>query len=147
MPFFQKGEIFSQEHTVTLSKDQERIVGKIGYPDVFVLMMENDERREIWTYFDEGINCIFLDGKVTGFKEQTGLTEDFYYPSVKPTQFFSGMAEKDIVRIFSQPSAVVEGSIEFVDGKVKIFDYFDQVRVGMVEGQVVYVQTLPFALR
>jgi len=147
IPSLSKGGIITQEKAVKLSKDQKKIVDKIGYPDVFVLMIENDERREIWTYFDTGINCIFSNGKIAGFKEQYHLTENFHYPSVKPTQFSNGMMEKDVIRILSQPSAVTEGNIETIDGTVKILDYFDQVRVGMVEGQVVYVQTLPFALR
>lgn len=130
-----------------LSPDEKNVVKKLGYPDVFVVMIENGDRREIWTYFSEGVNCIFINGKISELKEQKPLNKDFYYPKVKPTQFFNGMTEKDVLKILPGPSAITEGTIEGVDGEVKIFDYFDQVRIGMVDGRVVYVQTLPFALR
>lgn len=139
--------LFSGKDGEALSEDQRKVIKKMGYPDVFVVMMENDDRREIWTYFSKEINCVFINGKLSSLKEQKPLNQNFHYTKIRPAQFFNGMMEEDVIKILSNPTAITEGTIETVEGKVKIFDYFDQVRVGMVDGQVVYVQTLPFALR
>ena len=129
-----------------LSNDQRKVVKILGYPDVFMLMMENNDRAEIWTYFNAKTNCIFNNGKLTGYKEQKPLAGNFSYPRIKPTQFSKGMVEKDVLRILPEPAVISEGTIKSIDGTVKIYDYFDRVRIGMVDGKVVYVQTLPFAV-
>jgi len=131
---------------VQVSEDQTDLINRFGYPDTFVLMMGKDTRVEIWTYYTMQRSFIFLDGEFANDDFVAGLPKTFRFPQFRPTQFTQDMTLAQAKRILGEPSA--EGQlIPELMKNTTIYDFHDQVKLAVKNEKVIYVQTLPVALK
>lgn len=125
------------------SKDQTQLINGFGYPDTFVLAMEGKERLEVWNYYGLKRSFVFREGKFISDQIIDSLESFDAYPRLRPTQFKKEMTlEQANVVIDSQPTSQADTIDEVMKGST-VYNYSDQVIVGIQEGKVVFVQTLP----
>ncbi|MCK5450529.1 MAG: hypothetical protein KAI70_02040 [Candidatus Omnitrophica bacterium] len=139
-------ESIGQAPKAALSIDQQKFVDKLGYPDVFVVTMEGDRRKEIWTYFDHEKHFYFNNGVFSDHRTQEKLPDGFVWPKLRPTEFKNGMTEKELEQIFNKPTAAGRVNLKIMEG-IKFYDYYNQVKVAIFDGKIIYVQTLPVPTR
>jgi len=131
---------------VEVSQDQEKLINRFGYPDTFVLVMRGNTRLEIWSYYTMERSFIFLDGEFANDEFVAELPEEFSFPKFKPTQFNQGMTFAQVKQILGQPTAQGELIPELMENTT-IYDFHDQVKVAVKDAEVIYVQTLPVAVK
>ncbi len=131
---------------VQVSEDQTDLINRFGYPDTFVLMMGKDARVEIWTYYTMQRSFIFLDGEFANDDFVAGLPKTFCFPQFRPTQFTQDMTLAQAKRILGEPSAEGQLILELMKNTT-IYDFHDQVRLAVKNEKVLYVQTLPVAVK
>ncbi len=132
----------SQPPEAALSIDQQKFVDKLGYPDVFVVTIDGDQRKEVWTYFEYEKNFYFNNGVFSDLRTQKKLPDGFVWPKLRPTEFKNGMTEKELEQILNKPTAAGRIDLEIMEG-IKFYDYYNQVKVAIFDGKIIYVQTLP----
>lgn len=124
------------------SSDQKELINSFGYPDVFSVSMDSEVRYEIWTYYDAGRSFVFLNGTFVQDQTIEKLSEDFQFPDFRPTQFKAGMTLKQVKKTLGDPTAEADINSELIEG-AKIYDYWDQVKIGTKDNQITYVEILP----
>jgi len=145
--FFKKNKI---KPRVKLSPQQQKLVKQFGYPSTFTLifgeMMIEAEyqpaRLEIWNYDQLGRRFYFVDGQ---FVKDADLSfvEEARYPDLKPTWFDRGMTLDQVKEIIGAEPSVEAELIPKIIEKGKIYDFYGQVKVGEIDGKIVYLQTYP----
>lgn len=124
------------------SEDQQELVNEFGYPDTFTLTMMDDVRYETWNYYELEQSFMFLNGSFIENVTIENVTDDFQFPDFKPTQFKENMTLGDVRKFLGDPTIEGEISSELLEN-AKIYDFWDQVKVGTKEEKIVYVETLP----
>lgn len=128
--------------SVFSSVDQIDLINSFGYPNIFLLSMDDENRYEVWTYFDMEREFIFMNGEFLDAKPVDSISEDFQFSEFRPTQFKNEISLEDINKILGDPTAKAKVSAEIMQN-TELYDYWDQVKVGIQDGEVVFVQTLP----
>jgi len=135
--YFFLGDLFN------LSADQMKITGEFGFPDTFLISMDANNRFEVWSYYDLETSFSFLNGEFNGDQPIRDLEGGFEFPKFRPLQFTADMDLGDIKKIFKgEPTAEGILNPEIMDN-VTIYDYFDQIKVGIQDDKVIFIQTLP----
>ena len=128
---------------VTASEDQTELINNFGYPNSFILIMDQGVRYESWTYYEMERTFVFLDGK---FLEEQIVAriedENVLFPEFRPTQFKSGMPFSEVTDILGEPTAQGEISSDILEDAL-VYNYIDQVSVGTKGDKVVFVRTFP----
>lgn len=124
------------------SPEQRELIQHFGYPDTFMLSMQKQNRFEIWTYYNMERNFVFLDGEFIEEQSVSNLSEDFGFPDFRPTQFENNINLAQANKILGPPTAQGEVIPELMKNTT-IYDYWDQVKVGVKDKEVIYVQTQP----
>jgi len=128
---------------VSPSTDQIEVINSFGYPDTFILIMDQGAKYESWNYYDMKRMFVFLDGDF--FEEQTitNLEEkNVAFPEFRPTQFGEDLLFNEIADILGEPSAKGEISQDILENAI-VYNYMDQASVGTKGDKVVFVQTFP----
>jgi len=128
---------------VSPSTDQIEVINSFGYPDTFMLIMDQGVRYESWNYYDIERAFVFLDGGF--FEEQTipNLEEKkVAFPEFRPTQFGEDLLFSKIGEILGEPSAKGEINQDILENAL-VYNYMDQVSVGTKGDKVVFIQTFP----
>jgi len=127
----------------SLPEDQKDLVDSFGYPDTFTLMMDDETRYETWTYYTMERAFSFIDGS---FLEESTISnfenESVEFTDFKPTQFKNGLLFANIIKILGEPNRKGDIDPDLLEN-AEIYNYSDQVIVGVQNGQVIFVQTLP----
>ena len=131
---------------VEVSQDQKDLINRFGYPDTFVLSMSKNQRMEIWSYYTMQRSFIFFDGVFANDEFVAGLPKEFKFPSFRPTQFTQEMTLAQAKKILGQPTAEGELIPELMKNTT-IYDFHDQVKLATKGDEVIYVQTLPIAVK
>ena len=124
------------------SQDQAEFINSFGYPDVFILSMDDKTRFESWTYYDMERNFTFLDGQFIEAKTISDLGKEFDFPQFRPCQFDYNMTLAQAEQILGEHTAQGEVIPELAENTT-IYDYWDQVKVGIKNEKIVFIQTLP----
>lgn len=128
---------------VKASRDQKTLIDGFGYPDTFVLAMDEKERLEVWSYYGLERSYTFKNGTFINDQIIDSLESLEAYPKLRPTQFKKGLSLKEANEIIdSEPTAQSELVPAIVE-EAQVYSYSDQVIVGLKENKVVFVQTLP----
>jgi len=134
---------FLMRDPVSLSEDQKDLVASFGYPDTFTLMMDSEARYETWAYYTMNKAFSFIDGS---FLEEVDIPEIdnelIIFTEFKPTQFKNGLLFADISKILGEPNKKGDIDPDLLEN-AEIYNYSDQVIVGVQNDQVIYIQTLP----
>lgn len=128
--------------SVFASTDQVNVINSFGYPDVFLLSMDDKNRYDAWTYFDIEREFTFINGEFQNANPIDNIGEDFQFPEFRSTQFKNGIGLKKVNKILGDPTAQAQIAPNIMEN-TEIYDYWDQVKVGIKDGKVVFVQTLP----
>ena len=124
------------------STDQKELIDSFGYPDTFTLTMMEGVRYEAWNYYAVGKSFVFLNGTFTEDQEIEKLGDEYRYADFKPTNFREDMSLKDVKKSLGDPTIEADVNDKLVKN-AKIYDFWDQVKVGTKDGKIVYVETLP----
>ena len=134
---------FLMRDPVSLSEDQKDLVASFGYPDTFTLMMDSETRYETWAYYIMNKAFSFIDGSFLEEIEMSEIdNESMVFTEFKPTQFKNGLLFADIGKILGEPNKKGDIDPDLLEN-AEIYNYSDQVIVGVQNDQVIYVQTLP----
>lgn len=128
--------------SVEPSEDQTELISAFGYPDVFMLTMEDATRYEIWTYYDMEKSFVFWNGNFIEDQAVESLSEDFDFPNFRPTQFKNNLTLVEVSKILGDPTHEGEINPKLIEN-AKVYDFWDQVKVGTKDEKVTYVETLP----
>ena len=129
--------------TTQLSDDQEAIIDQLGKPDTFVLSTNKMHRYEIWNYYSNETAFEFVNGKLTGDTRIPRLSNDFDFPDIDSVGFKHNTTLASIVRkMGGEPTAKGSTTLSGL-ADVTIYDYFDQVKFGLRDNKLVFMQTLP----
>ena len=140
----------SPTEVISLTDQQQKLVDQFGYPDHFVLVFgemviekEYEEiRYEAWNYDESGRRYNFVDGE---FASDTNISFliDADYPDLKPTYFTEGMNFDQVKKVIgADPSESVDAIPEIAEN-MTVYDFHGQIKVGVFEEEVVYIQTYP----
>jgi len=124
------------------SEDQEELISSFGYPDTFMLTMQDESRYEIWSYYDVEKSFVFWNGDFVEDQALEGIDEELQFPEFRPTQFSADMTMQEIDKILGDFTVEADISSELIEN-AKIYDYSDQVKVGTKDDKVTYVEILP----
>ena len=125
------------------SKDQIQLINRFGYPDTFTLAMDGDDRLEVWNYYGLERSFTFKKGVFINDQIINPLESFNAYPRLRPTQFKNGLTLEEVSNIIdSQPTSQAGILPDIMENSV-VYNYSDQVVVGLQEDKVVFVQTLP----
>ena len=138
--FFSSG--IKKPDVVQPSEDQEELISSFGYPDTFMLTMQDESRYEIWSYYDMKKSFVFWNGDFVEDQILEDVNEEFQFPEFRPTQFSADMTMDDIGKILGDFTVEAEISSELIEN-AKVYDYSDQVKVGTKDDKVTYVEILP----
>ena len=135
---------------VGLSSQQQELVEQFGYPNTFTLIfgemtVEGEYqpvRFETWNYNDIGRRFYFIDGQ---FVKDVDIPfiEKARYPNLRPTWFGKDMTFDQIKKVIGTEPLVSAELIPEIMENGKIYDFWGQVRVGEVDGKIVYLRTYP----
>jgi hypothetical protein len=140
--FYFKPFSFKQDKVlVKTSLDQQQVLDSFGYPDTFTLIMMDGVRHEVWNYYLLQKSFEFLNGEFLKDRELSFLEAEFQFPKFKPTQFKEGMSLAE-AQFLGDPTAEGEVSSDLLDN-AKVYNFWDQVKVGVKDGRILYVETLP----
>lgn len=134
--------IFAPPRGMPLTVDQKKLVKAFGYPDVFSLTIAEGDRIEVWSYYKWQRTFTFSNGKFVEKKYLDPISSSFTWPKVRPNEFRNNMTEKEVRKLLGPPSVAGTINPELMENAV-MYDYSDQIKVGIKNGMVVYVQTLP----
>jgi len=140
--FFFRSSPVKRFDPVKPSEDQRELINSFGYPDVFMLTMDTENRYEIWTYYDMARNFIFLNGRFVEDQIIDELEQELQFPDFRPTQFSADMTLKDVNKILGDFTVEADITSSLVEN-AKVYDYWDQVKVGTKDDKITYVETLP----
>lgn len=137
------GSSLEEGQMIGPSRDQAELVKAFGYPNTFLLSMDQGVRYENWTYYDMGRIFVFLDG---AFLEENSVDslegQSVSFPDFRPTQFIEGMSLDEVSVFLGQPSAGGDIDPDILE-EASIYNYRDQITVGTSGQRVVFVQTFP----
>ena len=68
--------------------------------------------------------------------------KEYSYPQFNPSQFKYGMTLKEVKKVLGDQTAEADPNLEAIKGS-KIYDFYDQVKIALKDGKLVYVKTLP----
>ena len=129
------------------SRDQIQLINKFGYPDTFTLAMDGKDRLEVWNYYGLERSFTFKKGVFINDQIIDPLESFNAYPRLRPTQFKKGLTLEEVNTIIdSQPTSQADIIPEIMESSA-VYNYFDQVIVGVQENKVVFVQTLPVKIK
>jgi len=140
--FFLKSSPIKKFDQVKPSEDQKELISSFGYPNTFSLTMNSDNRYEIWTYYDMARSFIFHNGTFVEDQIIDEPEQEFQFPDFRPTQFSADMTLKDINKILGDFTVQADINSKLIEN-AKVYDYFDQVKIGTKDDKVTYVETLP----
>lgn len=128
---------------VSPSADQIEVINAFGYPDTFMLILDQGVRYESWNYYDMERTFVFLDGAFFEAQIIPNLEgKNVAFPEFRPTQFKDNLLFSEIGEILGEPSAKGEISQDILENAV-VYNYMDQVSVGTKGDRVVFVRTFP----
>lgn len=141
-PAFTGNTVYKSQDSMPITEDQKKLYDKFGMPDVFRLTMQSGGRLEIWTYHKWGRAFTFENGEFLFDQEVQAIGENFKFPEFRPTQFKNGMKASELEPLLGKPTATGKVNEKLMENVI-IHDYFEQVKVGIQNGIVIFVQTLP----
>ena len=135
------------------SLEQKELIENLGYPTSYVLAfgeMTIDEeyktvRFESWNYDRHGRTFYFIDGE---FKKDSDI--DFIdnadsFP-IKPNKFKKDLTFEEFKKIVKAEPSVSGEVPDYMMENTIIYDFADQMKVGVENGIVVYIEALPIEL-
>jgi len=129
--------------TASLSRDQKAVIEQLGKPDTYVISTNKAFRYEVWNYYSHETAFEFMNGKLAGDKRIPRLSDEFAFPDFDSTDFKHNTT-LDSIFIIMGGAPTAEGSTTMPGLEdVTIYDYFDQVKFGLRDDKLVFVQTLP----
>lgn len=138
-----KSEFVVKSDPVKASSDQGNLIDGFGYPDTFALAMDKKDRIEVWNYYGLERSFTFNNGVFINDQIIDPLTSFEAYPQWRPTQFKNNLSLEDVNRMFeTTPTIQADIDPEIMESS-QTYNYSDQVIIGVKDGQVVFVQTLP----
>lgn len=138
------------ETRVELSPQQQELVEQFGFPNTFSLVFGEmmikggyqPVRFETWNYNDIGRRFYFIDGQFVKDAD-IPFAEKARYPNLRPTWFGKDMTFDQIKKVIGTEPLVSAELIPEIIENGRIYDFFGQVRVGEVDGKMVYLRTYP----
>lgn len=127
---------------VEASENQAELINAFGYPDVFMLSMEREDRYEVWGYHALEKSFVFWNGTFVEDQVIADVSDEFQFPDFRPTQFKNQATLAEVNEILGDPGYEGEINPKLIEN-AKVYDYWDQVKVGTKGDEVVYVETLP----
>jgi len=140
--FFFRSSPIKRFDPVKPSEGQTELINSFGYPNVFMLTLEAENRYELWTYYDMSRVFIFYNGQFVEDQIIDELEQELQFPDFRPTQFSADMTLKDINKILGDFTTQADINSSLIEN-AKIYDYFDQVKIGTKDDKLTYVETLP----
>jgi hypothetical protein len=144
--------LFKDKET-TFSPQQKELVKNLGYPTSYVIVfgemvVDNeykDVRFEAWNYDKHGRVFHFVDGK---FKKDSdiGFIDNADPFPIKPNKFKKDLAFEEFKKIVKAEPSVSGEVPDYVMENTIIYDFADQMKVGVENGIVVYIEALPIEL-
>ena len=136
--------------TFLFSSDQKELTQDLGNPTNYIIvfgeMIVDGEyktaRYEAWNYERHGRSFSFIDGKFTGDEDIAFIDKADPFP-ISPDKFKEGMTLKQIKKVIGADPNVVASVPELLVEDTKIYDFNEQIKVGIKDNEVVYVQALP----
>jgi hypothetical protein len=133
------------ERASTLSYLQRRVVTENGWPDTFTLLFyaehEGSEaivRHETWRYHAKGKTLTFVTGGLLESASAVAVSGTAV-PRYRPDQFQVGMSFEDVARAIAMTDFVMER----MPGEDMVTFWADQIVLGFVDDNLVYVETRP----
>jgi len=135
---------------VALSSQQKELVDQFGYPTTFTLVFGEmtiegkyqPARLEIWNYDEIGRRFYFVDGQFAK-DEDIPFREKALYPDLRPTWFDQETTFEQVKKIIGlEPRASAEFIPEIIKNG-KVYDFYGQVKVAVVDGKIIYLETYP----
>lgn len=137
---------------VDLSIQQQQLVKRFGFPTSYALIfgeatLENEYRPvrvEIWNYDRHGRAFYFIDGKFSQDSDIAFVNEAVAFPVV-PTRFTVGLSLEQAQGVVGgKPTASGKVPEQIMPGTT-IYDFSDQIKIGVKDNKVVYIQTFPLS--
>jgi len=135
---------------VSLSEQQQKLVDQFGYPNHFILVfgqmvIDNeyqDVRYEAWSYDQLGRRFNFVDGD---FADDTDISFELeaQYPDLKPSYFAQNMTFEEVKNVIGSEPSISADVLPEIAEDMQIYDFHGQVKVGIAEDKVVYIETFP----
>ncbi len=140
--FLLKSSPIKRFDSIKPSEEQTELINSFGYPDIFSLTMEAENRYEVWTYYDMSRVFVFYNGQFVEDQIIDELEQELQFPDFRPTQFSADMTLKDVNKILGDFTVQADINSSLIEN-AKVYDYFDQVKVGTKDDKLTYVETLP----
>lgn len=125
------------------SKDQIQLINRFGYPDTFTLAMDGNDRLEVWNYYGLERSFTFKKGVFINDQIIDPLESLNAYPRLRPSQFREGLTLEEVSSIIDSQPTSQAGILPDMMENSMMYNYSDQVIVGLQADKVVFVQTLP----
>lgn len=137
-----------------LSSQQQQLVERLGYPTSYTITFGEATiegqykpvRLEIWNYDRHGRAFYFVDGKFTKDSDIAFIDRVDPFPIV-PGKFDKEMSLDQIKGIIGGgPTASGKVSDKLM-ASTTIYDFSDQVKIGVKDNKVIYIQTFPLTVK
>ncbi len=88
-----------------LSADQSRTIDELGYPDHFFIIIDplSSDRIETWTYFSEGRELDFDNGRLTGEVEIEDQSATYPPTDLRPQDFNALLTPMEAEQLLGPP--------------------------------------------
>jgi len=133
-----------------LSSDQSELVDDLGYPTSYTIAFGetviNGEykqvRYESWNYEKHGRSFLFVDGKFTADENIAFVDKADPFP-ITPNEFGEEMSFEEVKGIIGGEPNVSASVPESLLENAKVYDFEEQIKIGVINDKVIYIQTLP----
>jgi hypothetical protein len=135
------------------SRQQKELVKNLGYPTSYVIVFGEmvvdgeykDVRFESWNYDRHGRVFHFVDKE---FKKDSdiGFIDNADPFPIKPNKFKKGLTFEEFKKIVKAEPSVSGEVPDYIMENTIVYDFADQMKVGVENDIVVYIEALPIEL-
>jgi hypothetical protein len=139
---------------VEFSAEQRRLLNRFSAPDTFVLSMGMDTiaespqfvRSEQWNYHDFGAGFNFRNGKFDEYDSGIDFEAKPSFSKFRPNQFVENMTLQDINALVGDVPQIEAEYVPNLVKNAKVYIYAEGLVVGIQDGKVIYVCSLPASI-
>ncbi len=133
---------------VKISSEQQELIEEAGYPDTFAILISDNHRYEIWSYYDMRTSFYFVDGRyIRADNTLKPLPKGAVLPKIKPTSFPNNISLTQINKLLDdEPAVVASVEVEGV-GSIKGYQYLKGIFVGTRNSKVTFIQTQAYEVK
>lgn len=137
-----------------LSSQQKQLVEKFGYPTSYTISFGEmtiegqyrPARLEIWNYDRHGRAFYFVDGKFTQDRDIAFIDKADPFP-IAPSKFDKEMSLDQIKGIIGGGPTASGKVPDKLLASTTVYDFSDQVKIGIKDNKVIYIQTFPLTVK